>query len=282
MNDVQKCILDIYKEIKKVCDKNHITYYGSSGTCLGAIRHKGFIPWDDDMDIDIPIEEFDRFLEVAKKELPEYLEIYSPFERSHFPHLMVKIIDKRTTFIEKAFLKYEDSWSGVWIDIIPICGVPKNILARKLFYARIWKSMYLDLYYREDYLGSHFVFLQKMIKNFILKNRDTNFYMRKQLELVKKHSFKKASYVMDVGFFHFENWTSKKCWFDKRKEVEFEDTTIFVPSETDAYLTKQFGNYMEIPKKEDRIIHHGFIDLNRSYKYYVKNPEIIREYFKNN
>ena len=69
MTDVQEKILEIFKEIVKVCNKYDIPYYAIGGTCLGAVRHKGFIPWDDDMDIAIPIEDIDRFIKIAKKEL---------------------------------------------------------------------------------------------------------------------------------------------------------------------------------------------------------------------
>lgn len=280
MNDVQRRILNIYKEVKKVCDRNNITYYGSSGTCLGAVRHGGFIPWDDDMDLVIPIEQIDHFLDVASRELPDYLEISTPFEKIHLPHLMIKIVDKRTTFVEKSLKDYEDSWSGIWLDIIPVCGVPKNIFIRKIFYARLYLLMHLDLYMREDYMGSHFVLIQKMIKNFIITHRDANYYMNKQLKFLKNRVTIGSEWIMQVGFLHFENWTTRNEWFGEGKLVKFEDAELVIPKDYDKYLEKEFGDYMTLPEEEGRTTHQGFIDINRSYKEYIKTPEIVREYFE--
>lgn len=278
MNDIQNCILDIFKEIAKVCENNDIDYYGSSGTCLGAVRHQGFIPWDDDMDIVIPIEEFDKFIEAAKRELPPYLEIYTPFEKKHFSHLIIKVMDKRTAFIEEPFYKYPDSWSGVWVDVIPQCGVPTNKFRRKLFYKYLWWNMFLDLYKREDYMGSHFVPIQKMVKNFTLKHRDDNYYMRKQLEFVRKYPAKKYDYVLECGFFKFDNWTSERAWLKEKIKVKFEDTEIRIPKEYDKYLTKQYGDYMWIPPENQRVKHNGTVDLTRSYEEYIKHPEwLVKE-----
>ncbi len=280
MNDVQKCILNIYKEVKDILDRNNITYYGSSGTCLGAIRHGGFIPWDDDMDLVVPIEEYENLVQTLKKELPPHLSIYSPFEKKHFAHLMIKVIDNRTTFIEDALIKYPDSWSGVWVDIIPLCGVPSSKIKREIFYTYLLKAMYGDLYLREDYMGSRFVFLQKMAKSFIIKNRDMNYYMRKQLKFIKKYPVANAEFVMEAGFLQFKKWTSKRKWFDKRKKVKFEDTEVYIPADYDEYLTKQYGDYMELPPVHERTIHNGFIDLSKSYTEYVKNPQLVEESIK--
>lgn len=275
MDDVQKCILDIFKEVHKLCENNHITYYGISGTCLGAVRHQGFIPWDDDMDIGIPIEQFDRFLRVAKKQLPPYLKIFSPFEKVHFSHLMIKIIDTRTTFIEEPFYKYPDTWSGVWLDVIPLCGVPSGKVARNAFYSYLWYNMFMDLYLREDYMGSHLVPIQKMVKNFVVNNRNPNYYMRKQLAFIKKFPVRKYNYVLEAGFFHFRNWTSKRKYFDTRVKLPFEDTEIYVPGDYRDYLESEFGDYMVIPPVEERTVHHGTVDLNRSYLEYLEHPEWI-------
>lgn len=276
MNDIQEVILEIYKEIKKVCDKHNITYYGIDGTCLGAVRHQGFIPWDDDMDIGIPIEEFDKFIKVAKQDLPDYLEIYDPFENKNFTHLIIKVIDTRTTFVEKPLLDYPDSWFGVWVDIIPLCGVPKNKLKENLFYSALSKNMFLNLYLREDHLGRHFTSVQKIVKNYVVKHRDIDYYMNKQLKLIKKYPMKGSAKVLEVGFLPVKQWITQGAYYGKGQIIKFEDTDLPVPQNYDKYLTDFYGDYMKIPDVKNQVQHTGFIDLNQSYKYYVEHPEQVK------
>ena len=84
MNDLQKKILDIFKAVAKICKDHDITYYAIGGTAIGAVRHQGFIPWDDDLDIAIPIEQYDRFIEIARRELPEGLTVMTPVDIEHY------------------------------------------------------------------------------------------------------------------------------------------------------------------------------------------------------
>ena len=101
MTDLQKRILDIFREVRDILDRNGITYFAIGGTCIGAVRHGGFIPWDDDLDIAVPIEQFGRMLDLLKAELPPHLELYTGAERKHYRYIFVKVTDNRTTFIEK-------------------------------------------------------------------------------------------------------------------------------------------------------------------------------------
>lgn len=279
MNDLQQCILNIFKDVVPILERHKISYFGTDGTCLGAVRHGGFIPWDDDMDIAVPIEEYERMLNVLRRELPPHLEIYSPFEHTHFAHLIYKIIDRRTTYIEQNFYKYPDTWSGVWIDIIPLCGVPAPGLRRKIFYGRLWLNMFLNLYLREDYLGSHFTTIQRLVKKYIIKHRDVNYYLDKQLKLIQKHPTDRYDYVLESGFFKFANWTFKRSWFGKGKSWQFEDVEIKLPVDTDSYLTSEYGDYLQIPPSEKQVRHVGFVNLNRSYREYVENPDL---YYREN
>ena len=133
MTDLQKRILDIFREVRDILDRNGITYFAIGGTCIGAVRHGGFIPWDDDLDIAVPIEQFGRMLDLLKAELPPHLELYTGAERKHYRYIFVKVTDNRTTFIEKTEIGYPDAYKGVFIDIMPISGV----LPDKRFYSRI-------------------------------------------------------------------------------------------------------------------------------------------------
>lgn len=280
MNEVQSKILEIFKEVKKICEKNNIRYFGIDGTCLGAVRHGGFIPWDDDMDIGVPVEDMGRLVNLLKSELPEYLEIYSPFDRQNYMQLLIKVIDKRTTFVEELLSDYENAWSGVWLDIIPLVGVPNGKIRRKIFYYRNYIYRYLSLCLRQDYLGKKLVPLQKIIKANVKKHRDKNFYMLKQLDMIEKHPLRDADLIFEGGFFNPNKWISKKEFFNSSKKVKFEDIEIEIPYMSHEYLKMIYGEYMTLPNKEEREVHHGFVDLKKPYKYYVKNPNLVRDYFK--
>ena len=124
MNDLQKKILDIFKTVSQLCKKNNIDYYAIGGTCIGAIRHRGFIPWDDDLDIAIPIEQFDRFKSIMNTQLPDNLYLYDCESKKEYRQLFCKVCDKSTTFIEETEKEYPDVYKGVYIDIMPLSGVP--------------------------------------------------------------------------------------------------------------------------------------------------------------
>ncbi len=274
MNDLQQCILNIYREVAKILDRHNISYFGTDGTCLGAIRHGGFIPWDDDMDIVVPVEQIPAVLEILQRELPTHLTVYSPFDHAHYPRLIYKVVNIKTTYIEDCLSDYPDSWSGVWLDIIPLCGVPAPGLRRKWLYHRLARYMFLDLYKREDYLGSHFTLIQKLVKYLVVKYRDTNFYLNKQWRLIAKFPTHKYDYVLETGFFGHQQWTFAKRLFGKGRKVKFEDVELRVPELTDEYLTEEYGDYMQLPPVEKRKRHVGYVDLERPYTDYVAEPNL--------
>ena len=96
MNDVQSKILDIFLKVNEICERNNLTYYAIGGTCIGAVRHQGFIPWDDDLDIAVPIEEWDTFWAVMERELPDSYEIYNGNHIKHYRYVFNKIHDANT------------------------------------------------------------------------------------------------------------------------------------------------------------------------------------------
>ena len=124
MNDLQKEILEIFKIVHRICEQNELSYYAVGGTAIGAVRHNGFIPWDDDMDIAMPIEDYCFFKRHAQELLPDGYEFYSYENSPRYAHVFGKIINNNTTYIEESNMPYPKAYSGVWIDIMPMSGVP--------------------------------------------------------------------------------------------------------------------------------------------------------------
>lgn len=269
MNDLQNAILDIFKNIKDICDKNGIMYFAIGGTCIGAVRHKGFIPWDDDLDIAIPIEEFTRFFEIAKKELrPEY-EIYTCNDVKHYGYVFNKIHNAETTFIENSQISYKDAYKGVYVDIMPISGMPDNISERKKFckkirlYSRLNKKMRFP--HAPQKLRGICISIPLRIISFFVKY---NYFSDKIYALLKKYPFKSSNFTGYVWSMKVSSLTFPSEYFKETVDMPFEDTFIKCPKMYHEYLTEQFGDYMKIPDQSKQQKHSGIVDLKNSYQTY--------------
>ncbi|MBQ5578637.1 MAG: LicD family protein, partial [Prevotella sp.] len=133
IDTLHKHILQIMLSVDRVCREHEIRYYCWAGTMLGAVRHHGFIPWDDDMDICMPRPDYDRFMEHAHEWLPQPLEALSIETSATFPGSFGKIVDSSTTLIERG---HSDYLAGIYIDVFPIDGVPASSLMRRIAVTR--------------------------------------------------------------------------------------------------------------------------------------------------
>ena len=273
MKEIQKVILNIFKNVKQILYNFNIPYYAIGGTCLGAIRHHGFIPWDDDLDIAVPIEYWDRLIEVMKSELPEYLYLYTPDNVKPYHYVWLKVCDKRTTFIEKSEFDLKEAYKGVFIDIMPIGGIPAETKDREKF---IQKLRHLDSYNNHlrfsDSYSTLKSFLGRLPFRILSRILPYNYYSKKYMEILKEHPFVNSSFV---GYTWHPEWLPRlvfpKSYFNDGIDVQFEDTLIKVPQDYHRYLSQQFGNYMQLPPENRREVHIGFIDLNKPYSFYYKN-----------
>ena len=274
MNEIQESILDIYKQIKRICDKNNLLFYAIGGTCIGAVRHQGFIPWDDDMDIAVPIECWDEFWDCMKKELPSDYEIYTCNEVKHYRYIFNKIHNAKTTFIEEAEVGYPDAYKGIYVDVMPIAGMPAEQELRAKFINKI--QMYAKLNFVRRYPfremktpKSRFAWiLLHLLSPFL----SYHYFSDKWLEMLKRYPLKKARYT---GYTWWDSITNKLCfpieYFETTIELPFEDSTISCPVQSKDYLSSQFGNYMELPPEDQRLDHHQVcVSTNKSYKEYKK------------
>lgn len=275
MNAIQGRILEIFLEIKKICDRNNIMYFAIGGTCIGAVRHKGFIPWDDDLDIAIPIEKFDKFKKIAERELPPYLKIYSCNDVVHYFNIFIKVIDTRTAFIEEQEYQYPDAYKGVFVDVMPMSGIPKLGLKREIFYTKrkLFSSLNGCIRFPEHKWKSQIL---NSICN-IIKDRKSlltyRYFSDKWMVLLQKYPFSEAEFVGYVWSNSVKRLTFPKRFFENTVELTFESTTIRCPQYWDEYLRMQFGNYMELPPLEQqKAVHPGIIELEHSYFDFQKSP----------
>lgn len=277
MNDIQKKILEIFKIVAQLCDENNIHYFAIGGSCIGAVRHNGFIPWDDDIDIAIPIEEFDNFLKIMEKKLPNNLKIRSASRVKHFSNMFVKIIDINTTFIEQEEYEFIDAYKGVFVDIMPISGIPENKLKQRYFSLKLRILSffnYLIRYPRKNMQNN----LKKILWDlafFIRKNVSYKYFSDKYYEVLKNYPFYTSKYIGYVWVKLEENLIFEQEYFKERIKIPFEDIEMFCPKGWHEYLTKQFGDYMKLPPIEDqKSLHSGIIDLEKSFIEYQKEKKL--------
>ena len=278
--ELQLSELDILKEFQRICAKHNLRYFAIGGTCIGAVRHQGFIPWDDDIDVAMPYEDYVRFIEIAKNGLREPYELFDPIGHKVCGFSFLKMHRSDTAFIEKVREAYTDSYFGVFIDIMPIYGLPLDKAERDRVYNK--SSAYIRKNRISRYqFGQTDSMKQKLVWMTCLLGKmsgDPSFYLRKLRGLGDSCSFDRAKEILFAWRpIYYDKKITYKRDFDKQIfrdycDLAFEDTTIRVPIEYDQYLTRDFGDYMKLPPEEKRVTVHpaAVIDLHKSYKQYAK------------
>lgn len=257
--DLQKKLVEVYKEIRSLCEENDIRYFAGYGTAIGAVRHHGVIPWDDDIDIEMPWKDYLRFIEVAKKKLPKHLKVLNGMEKGGV-FIFSKVFDTRSTFFISHVLNKPEQLTGVYVDIFPIFGAPKGAKKQREFEEDItflndelWKARVLDS--GEDE--------QKLLNQYI--------------DLCSKYDFDDTGYVRG-GFAPTSIAQSSiypREWYDSYERFSFEDTDTRLPVGYDKLLSSIYGDYMTPPPKDKQVAHmeDSLLDLQHSYKEY---REVIR------
>lgn len=224
-------MLDILKCIDKICCKNGIRYWLSSGTLLGAVRHGGFIPWDDDLDIEMLKEDYDRLLSIIEMELPSCYVIQSHKTDKNYISNFIKIRDLKSLIVEKQAISKKYKYKGVFIDVFPLESSPYILsrIAGSLFYRLCLYPLELSchLYYFSSFCR---VLLTKVVFPFF---RVLSIWSNKE---VVRHSFGSTFYLER----HLKD-------IFPLSEIKFEDNFFPVPCNCDSYLKKIYGDYMEMP-----------------------------------
>ena len=265
LSDLQRAEFQILKAFDDICKRYNIKYYLADGTLLGAVRHKGFIPWDDDIDITMTRPEFEKFKSIADIELPESM-FLSTFDTPGHIWLIPRIIDSNTRFYLNNAAKQKEI--GAWIDFLVLDGVPKPGLKKT-----IWSFLFM---------------LARLLYQFSNFSVSVNLN-RKDRSLSEKAAIKIAMFthiekiLNPVKMGHFYEWICtrndfSKCdyccmlsnsyeqrgvipkirgiipkkWIGNGVQYQFEDLTVYGFEETDRYLTFLYGDYMQLPPIEER------------------------------
>jgi len=254
--DIDEChniLITIASAFDEICRRHQIPYYMIGGTMLGAVRHQGFIPWDDDMDFAVERTYFPKLLKALSEELPSHLKVRTLDNSDAIFSNFFKIEDTRTEVIEQ----WHDHTTGmgITIDIFPLDNGRKNyfqtkLLAMYVFFLLILKDyVYFDPKFRRGFKKVLAIILRKT--NLILLKKRLKYIDN----LIVKYTKDESGYLIN----YYGRWRSKeilsKNIFGDPKMYPFENLTLSGVENSDAYLTALYGNYMQLPPEEKRINH---------------------------
>lgn len=261
LDEIKIIELEILREVHMICVKHGIKYTLAAGTLLGAVRHQGFIPWDDDIDIAMPRPDYDKFLRVCELEKHDFKLICNE-NNKNYKCLFAKAYAKNTIIVDDV-IDNNGTNIGVYIDIFPIDGMGKTYntarslimkteIYRNIIIASCWKKYEFSktrplifepirLFF---YLMSRFLYVDKLI-NIVMKYE-------------RKFDFKDSNYVGCIcGSYRYKGIMNKKM-FTNYIKLSFMGSEYYCIQEYDKYLKILYGDYMQLPPVDERITHHTF------------------------
>lgn len=273
MTELQKVELDIFEEFVKICDKLNLKYFLVCGSALGAVKYTGFIPWDDDLDVGLYRDDYNRFINEAQAFLPDkiFLQTYETDE--NYPNIFAKLRDCSTTYIEKS-VSGLDMNHGVYIDIFPLDGYPvKNEKREKLEKKKKYYKRMLSCVFDVERSSAKKIIVK--IMRFLKIHKKTRKYLRKYEYLISKYSVEKSDLICNHGNWQGKLEYSPKWHYGNGIMMRFEGLDVRVPENYDDYLTQKYGDWRADLPKEQQVGHHYYeiCDLHRPYTDYIeKSP----------
>lgn len=269
----QEKLLDILDEFVRVCEANGLTYYLGGGSLIGALRHSGFIPWDDDMDIFMPRSDYEKLYKIWSNVADTNRYRLLRTDRDNNYHFRcIGVVDVNTTLIKKYNVN-EDIMHGLFVDIIPYDGIPASRIKQ------IWQilnAIIFNIYnvqrlpnFEKSSLSSIIKVALAIVPSKALRYKLWNFAEHNMM----KYDLYNSDYCKELS-------TNTKAlkrplpskWFRETKFADFEGRKVRIPIGAEEYLSLIFGDYMEFPPEEERIPKHDetvfFEDLNTPYEKY--------------
>ena len=273
ITELKQIELRMLKDFDKICRDNKIKYFLGYGTLLGAVRHKGFIPWDDDIDIIMLDSEYQKLLKVINK-YDKYT-LFDPETSCNYYYPFAKFSDNSTILVENHFKKIDNL--GVNLDIFQLYDLPNDDIMREKNFQRLLKKskMYnrnekvIKYYYSTSLLRSIMkgiiYFPQHLKYKLFYKNRDLKKEIIEEIKNYKNYNNgQEAKYVGNLVDGSINLDIKPKNIFDEQSELIFENHNFFVPSKYEEFLTGEYGNYMKLPPEKDRVAIHGFTIYKKS------------------
>lgn len=259
---VQELTLRTLEVFMDFCEENHLRYYFTGGALIGVLRHKGFIPWDDDIDIGMPRRDFDRFHRLLKNKMPDGYGICNRYTDKNWHFAMSQFIDTESEI--EINLAEQPRLAHIWIDIFPLDGLPSNRIIRWFRVKNIMLHRYLvQIANIKTQVDSHrnrplhekvILSLFKIIP--IGKIVDSNKVLNHLEKILRKNEFYKSKYCGNMLGRYREREVVPKKYFGTPKKGIFEGVEVNIPAMSHELQTALYGDYMKLPPENEREAHN--------------------------
>ena len=260
---LQLTTLEIMKIFVDICERHGLRYYMTGGTMLCAVRHKGFIPWDDDMDVGMPRPDYEKLQEIVREELPEGYGFLTYRQDTDYKRCFNRIVDKQMVVTNMSYAKKLDEY--VWLDIFPFDGLPGSWLGR---WVHFWHITFLRfLYYASTFdqmvnlNRPHRKLYLKLIIRFLAATHfgswlNTRKIMDRMERGLMKYPYDGSKYVVSLYGAYMTKEVMPLAIMDNCADYPFEDSVFKGPKRYDEYLTRLYGDYMTPPQDKDKNKHN--------------------------
>lgn len=261
LEEIKKIELDILKDIHRVCENNGLRYYLAGGTLLGAIRHKGFIPWDDDIDILMPRPDYMKFIKIYENEGDKKYKLTSPYNNKNHLYTFTKVFDTRTIKIENGLNYDSENIGGIEVDVFPTDGLPDNIDKSNKYFRK--QKLLFHLYsFSVTKKSVNKNIIKRIIKNtivYICRLIGKQRFIKVINNNAMKYEFDKSNYIgLSVTTYYGSKERIEKKHYIEQIKVEFEGYLFNAPKNYDQYLSNLYGDYMKLPPEDKRVTHHEY------------------------
>lgn len=268
MELLHKVDMDIVKQVVSICDAHGLKYYMLGGTMLGAIRHQGFIPWDDDIDLGMPREDYETFLEIAEKELPDYFRVVNYRNDPNYQYYITRVQDTQTRVVEER-IGNDSKYTCASIDIFPIDGTPNNPIARKIYFFRVlyhralMSLCYKDSIDRKRKRSAKEKLLLWVMERIPVEKLTTPYKQKCKIDkLLRSQKVKGAKYIGNIMGAYRTREIVPADFYGEGAYYPFEDMQLRGMAKADAYLTFTYGDYMQLPPEDQRKTHFRILEIH--------------------
>lgn len=258
IDEIRKIQLSILMYVHDFCIKNNIRYSICGGTLIGAVRHKGYIPWDDDIDIMMPRPDYEKFCGTFNDNKDSSFKILNSFNDKDFFQPFSKVVDTNTVLVEAYDRPVRNL--GANIDVFPIDGLPNDNVAREKYWKKIFKKRNFAtvVYSKKNKNERGLKKVARFILFYLFRLFPANVFAKRISRLAQKNDYQNSSYIACSVFGYGKKEEMPKSVFDSFVDLTFEGLEFKALQGWNTYLSNLYGDYMQLPPVEKQVAKHDF------------------------